>query len=460
MVLSAFLKLDAGAFTTPLGKAVEGIKGAIRISTELGEKLGAAFDMGGALKDLSDQTGELPGTLMVLKQAFQDTGVGADSVGQTLALMRKSLAGISETGEPTGKMFQQLGLDIDALKTMSATDQLTTIGTAINGLKTPAEQSAAAMGIFGRSGSKMMGFFKDPSAMNAAAASLGGLPGLMDRNARAFDQVSDSVAHIKNKTQGLWAGIAEGLLPLADSVTGMLDSIDLTAIGQKIGTFIGTTVQLFRTAPLGQLLKDGLVIGLGEGVNWAVTGFVKLGAALWQALSTPLSYFTAAFVKAIQTAMELLGKIPKVGKLLGLDGFKAKTFGDLQKSAVGDLNAMVAEALKPGKVKLIDVSAEKDRMKDVWSAAADAYQSKIATVQEKAASKLAPGVESLEATKGSKDGKMGTIASDSLARIGGYLGGSGSGRRLETLTERTAKATERMAGYLERGDSKPQLGWA
>jgi hypothetical protein len=447
MVLSAILKLDAGAFTTPLGKAVEGIKSAIRVGAEMGEKLQAAFDAGGALKDLQDQTGELPGTLMVLKQAFQDTDAGADSMGQTLALMRKSLAGISETGEPTGKMFQQLGLDIEGLKGMSAAGQLTTIGAAINGLKTPAEQSAAAMGIFGRSGNRMMGFLKDPGALDAAAKSLGGLPALMDRNARAFDEVSDRIGHIKAKGAGLWAGIAEGLLPLADGITSALDGIDLTGIGQRIGAFIGTTVQFFKDAPLGQTLKDGLVIGLGEAVNWGVTGFLALGGALWKALSYPLALFTAAWGAMIQGAMEMLGKIPKVGKALGLEGFQMQGFGDLLEGSQKDLSAMADAALAMNKITLVDVDAEKARMAEVWSAAADTYQAKIAAAQEKAKGNATAGTGELEATKGSKASKE--FATDSLARIG-IMVGAGNNNRIQSLSERTAKATEKMAAFLEK----------
>ena len=130
-----------------------------------------------------------------------------------------------------------------------------------------------------------------------AAKSLGGLPGLMSRNASAFDAVSDRMNRIKTKSQGIWAGIAEGCYRWPTRSRGTLDGIDLTGVGQRIGATVGTMVEMFRTAPLGQILLDGITIGLAEAVNWSSTGFVKIGGYLWKALSTPLSYFSAAFGK-------------------------------------------------------------------------------------------------------------------------------------------------------------------
>jgi len=451
MVLNAILSLNTAGFTTPLGRAIEGVRFLTNTLGTVAANVGKAFDAGGALSDLSAQLSEPVGDLMVLKQAFQDTGVGAESLGQTVALMRKSLGGISEDGQPTAKVFKQLGLDMEALKGMSAKDQLDAVGGAIRGLASPAEQTAAAMAVFGRSGNAMLTFLKDEKAIGAAAASLGELPALMQRNANAFDAVSDRIGRIKGKSAGLWAGIAEGLLPLADAVTGLLDGIDLTGIGQRVGAFLGTTVELFRNAPLGQLLRDGIVIYIAEWYNLVATSFVKLGGVLWKALSTPLSYLSAAFGKVIQEIMELIGRIPKLGKALGLDGFKADSFSEIQKGLKETYAGIGDDALGAGKVTVIDVSAEKARMASVWTDAANAYQAKLGSIQDAANATAAPGTGELAAikeTKAAKEGSAPTVAADQLARIGGFVGGGMPQRRLETLSERTAKATETMVQLL------------
>lgn len=506
MLLSAVMKLDGGAFTTPLGKALEGIKMAVNLAGDLGEKLKGAFDMGGALSDLQARTGELPGTLKVLQQAFEDTGVGGDSLGKTLAVMKKALGGINDEGQPTGKIFKQLGLDVESLKTQSATDQLKAISSAISGLETPAEQTTAAMAIFGKSNDRMLTFLKDGGAIDAAAASLGGLPELMNKNAAAFDGVSDRIARIKNKSQGLWAGIAEGFLPLADSITQALDGIDLTAIGQRIGAFFGTLVELFKSADLGQILKDSIVIAMAETVNWAVTGFIKLGGVLWKALSTPLSYWDAAVEKVIQemfasfakisgylikafatpisyiTALftkmfeeikEQIAKVPGLRDQLGIEkGYKARSFGDIQQSQVEsianagqkgmDFKAQSYDEIQKkiqkrysdigdaamgiDKIELFDLSAEYGRTKTSWGKAAEQFRANLAKVQEESQAGIKKGTGELLPTKENK-AKAPAIASDQLARIGGFLGGNNQ-FKMESLAERTAKATEKMANLL------------
>lgn len=463
MVLSAILRLDAGAFTTPLGKAVEGVKAMLRISADLGNSLGSAFDMGGMLSDLSAQTGDAVGELAVLRQAFQDTGVGADQAGRTIAMMRRAIGGTSESGEPTAAIFDQLGLNVQELQRLGATDQLNAIGAAINSLESPAQQSAAAMAIFGRSGAQMLAFLKDGGAIDAAAKSLGELPALLDRNAWAFDGISDRMGRIREKGAGLWAGIAEGLLPVADQVTETLDGIDLTSIGQRLGRMVGTAVQLFKDAPLGQTLRDGIVVGLGEAVNWTATGFAKIGTHLWRALSTPLSYFSAAIGKAIQEAMEKIGKIPKIGKMAGLDGFKAQSFGEIRADTKDDLEKLVDPARLMGKAELIDTSAEWARLKESWSDAAKANEELIANTQRIATQAAAsqPGGGTLQAAAGAQHGGRsggGEALADALGRIGGYLGGGGNSaqNKIAMWSERTARGIERLN---ERIGNRTATAW-
>lgn len=455
MVLSAIMSLDAGGFTTPMGKVTQGIQSAIRLSGDLADKLVGAFDMGGEISDLAAQTGELPSTLKILEQAFDDTGVGAMKTGQILAIMRRNMAQLNDDGSTTIKTFERMGISTEALKKMSATDQLSLIGEKIRALATPAEQSAAAMEIFGRSGAKMLTFFKTEGALDTAAASLGGLPALLDDNANAFDGVSDAIGRIKKKSMGLWAGIAEGALPAADAITSSLDGIDLTGIGQKIGDFIGTLVELFRNAPLGDLLKDSLMIGMGEAGNWLATAFVKIGQLFLKALSTPLSYLSAAIGKVIQEVMELIGKIPKVGKMLGLEGFEAQGFGELQKQAKSDITDMLDLDKKIGKLNLFDMSDEKKRFGEIWDYSALLHKKTKEAFQDEANAAAAAGAGGGtagfdlglddEAPAGSGGGGGG-IPTDALARIGGFV--SGGSNRMEGIAQRQLGVANRQLDAL------------
>lgn len=453
MVLDAVLRLDAAGFTTPLGIATMGVQALLRMAGEMAAELAAAFDTGGMLSDLAAQTGEAAGELMVMRQAFQDTGLGAESMAQTLAIMRRSLGGISETGEPTVKMFEQLGLDIGKLQGMGAREQLEAIGAAVNGLRTPAEQSAAAMTIFGRSGARMLTLLKDPAAMGVAAKSLGALPGLMDRNAAAFDTVSDRMGRIKEKGNGLWAGIAEGLLPLADSITQTMDGIDLTGLGQKIGATIGTVAEGFKVAADYWREVFGVAIDwwgdkIAVAMTWWKEQLPAIGRVLWDVLKWPVVQLSAAIGKVIQEAMELVGRIPVLGEKAGLKGFEADSWAELKAQASEDIDAefkMVGSAIVYG-IKSIG-----DAVQETAQSLHTSFQNKLTAIQERAnaAGVKGFGGAELQATKEAKEParRETRIDTDALARIGGYLGGGG--RTMEGLAMRTARATEALVRLAE-----------
>jgi hypothetical protein len=453
LVLSAILKLDGGAFTTPIGKAIEGLKFLSNVAMDVGGKLKDAFDMGGALSDLSAQTGEAPGQLMILKQAFEDTGVGAGSLGQSLALMRRSLTGISESGEPTNKMFDRLGLNMEAIKGMNAQQQLDTIGGAIRSLQSPAEQTSAAMAIFGRSGNQMLTFLKDPAAISTAANSLGGLPGLMDRSAASFDLISDRMGRIKEKTKGFWAGIAEGLAPIFDEVTSKLDGIDLTAIGQRIGDFIGTVVQMFRQGDWGMIVKNSLMIGIKTAGNVIVQTFMSIGKVLWDILSYPIAVFSTGWTMMIEAIMKGLSKIPGINKALGLEDFQMSSISDMYKQNLEELQSYA----QGGKgVKLFDASKEKEEITAAYNAASVVYQAKKRDLQTSSNATGAAATGILADPEGKvKKSKAGeAMATDALARIGGMIGGAGPQSNIENLTREHVSISKSMRDLLRRMSDK------
>jgi hypothetical protein len=464
LVLSAILKLDGGAFTTPIGKAIEGLKFLSNVAMDVGGKLKDAFDMGGALSDLSSQNSETAGNILILQRAFADTGVGADSLGQSLAMMRKALSGVSESGEPTNKMFERLGLDMDAIKGMAATEQLETVGAAIRNLKSPTEQAAASMTVFGRSGVKLLSFLKTPDAISTAAGSLGGLPSLMDRSANAFDAISDRMSRIKEKTKGFWAGIAEGLAPMFDEVTSQLDGIDLTSIGQRIGDFIGTVIQMFRTGDWGAVVKNSLMIGIKEAGNFIVQTFMSIGKILWDILSYPIAAFSTGWSMMIEAIMKGLSKIPGINKALGLEDFQMSSISDMYKSNLEELQSYA----QGGKgVKLFDASAEKAELTKAYNEASVVYQAKKRDLQASSNATGAAATGSLTMPqsdiKALKGGGGDSIATDALTRIGGMIGGAGPQSNIENLTREHVSISKAMRDLLRRmadKDSKDGMVYA
>ena len=450
MILSAFLKLDSAAFNKGIGSAMEGVKSAIRISSDLGVKLATAFDLGSNFSNLSKQTGELPSTLAVLRQAFADTGVGADALGATLGLMRKSLGGVNEMGEPTGKMFQKLGLDIEALKGLGAEEQFQSIGNAIKNLGTPAEQTAAAMGVFGRSGASMLSLFKSDGAIDGARASLGELPALLDRNAAAFNNISTTIGHIKEKSKGLWAGVGEGLLPISDQITTLFDGLDLTGWGQRIGRFFGTITEMVQTAGWGKMISLLWEVGWKEAINYSVTALTEIGNFIFRLLSTPIAAVGAALQQLIEGVMLGLSKIPKVNAMLGLEGFEMTPIADAFAQIKDDIQDRFAFK---GKIDLFDSAGAKAELAEIFNHAAVTYEDKIAEIQRKANEGAAQfGDASIKdnAVARKEKSSSNNALSDVLQRIGGSIGGTAPVSRMETLARDTLGVSRDMLRTLNQ----------
>lgn len=459
MILSVFLKFDSAAFGKGIGTAMEAIKGFVRLGGEVSGKFKEAFDLGGAMSDLSAQTGESAGDLLVLKQAFEDTGVGGDALGQTLAIMRRNLADLSGSGTK-GDTFKQMGLDLKALQGMGAEDQLESIGRAIRAMDNPTKQAAASMEIFGRSGAGMLTFLKDDAALGTARASLGSLTDIIDDNANAFDAVSDRIGRLKMKSVGLWAGVAEGLTPLIDQVTGMFDGLDVAGFGRRIGETLGAIVELFRQNSLGDILAAGLDAGWDGFLNGAVKGVLDLGNILVTALQRPFAWISAAFQKAIEEMLEKVASIPGVGDALGLGGFKAASFDEMYQGQLQqrqDASKLMDEFLADWKPFTSAVSDETAKM---WEAAVAGFRNRIADIQG-AASGAGGGLD-VTGGKGVGTGVSSFSAmTDRLARIGGFVGGTGVSGKSATdrWIERIEINTKIMADRLTRDTGIPPAAW-
>lgn len=200
-----------------------------------------ALDLGGTLADLSDQTGETAGKLLILQRAFENSGLSADQVGTSINKIQKNLVAAAEGTADAEKKFSKLGLTFSDLEGKTPTEQFKILAAAISKLPTPAEKSAAAIEWFGKSGGKSLAFMQDFSgAVANAKDELGSMPGIMDENAKKFDDVGDKINIIKNKFTEFAAGILDKILPALELFTTAFGKIDAAGLGQKLAdAFLG-----------------------------------------------------------------------------------------------------------------------------------------------------------------------------------------------------------------------------
>lgn len=500
MNLAAVMSLDAAAFTGPLGGANKAMQGSIgSIGGMMGKLAGlaagflsiraimngvsGATKLGAELDHQSKQTGIAVDQLLILRQAFDDTGVGASSMADTMAYMQRNMEAVDKAGNSTNKGFAKLKINLGSFKQLGAADQLELIQTKINGLSTQSEKTAAAMDIFGRSGSKLLQLFAAGDAFGDARKSLGSMPALMARNAAAFESFDTMVGRAKGKFTGLWAGMLQSAMPGLNAIMAQVDAIDFAAWGQKITESFQVGLAVFKSGQMGKVVELSIGIAFQSALNFLIgplmslntwkgigqiilAGFMGIGAGLIKIFTEPILLLQAGMDKVVDELFAAIGKIPGIGKALGLDTYgETKTFSEhlAERRASGtfisrsgdDAAALAKEMYGAGKANL---SAGVAASKDVFDPSG--MQSELSAILSEARdsiAQIAPAVSGAVANVGggqtnaaATGGSIKTSAADRLAQIGLFVGAGGQSGTQVRLAERTAKATEKMGELLKQ----------
>lgn len=198
-----------------------------------------ALDLGGTMKDLSERTGETAGNLLLLRRAFDNSGVGADKVGTSVNKLQKFMDDAAQGSEKNITTLARLGLTMADMQGKTPTEQMAMLAEKLNGVTDNGEKSALAMGIFGKAGGQLLPLLADFSGeLKTAQDQLGNMPGVMDRNAGAFDNISDNIKVAKGKFLEFAAGLLESLAPALELATTLITRFDAAGAGMKLGEII------------------------------------------------------------------------------------------------------------------------------------------------------------------------------------------------------------------------------
>lgn len=278
----------------------------------LGAAAVATARLGGQLSDLSARTGISARSLIVLRQAFQDAGVGADAVGSTINRLQKTIVEAASNGGAAADALAGIGISAQGLATLAPEDQFAQVAAAISAIQDPAQRSAAAMAIFGKSGAELLPLFSEGGAIQNAEKVLGSMPDVLARNVPVLDAISDSFDRLPNKATQLFAGILDQLGPTVLAVLEAFESIDLTAIGQKIGAFVNVAIDEFKAGRFGDFIALTIEAGFEIGINSAGSMFEKLkeyvsSSAFWiQTGNALLTSINAAMKGVVTLILNLL----------------------------------------------------------------------------------------------------------------------------------------------------------
>lgn len=243
-----FLKMSAAVAAGQLAAnaAMAGIKAAVDLARGAIDEFGAALDLGGRLSDLSARTGEAEGNLLLLERAFQNSGAGAEQVGPAINKLQNFMQGAAEGGAAQTVAMEKLGLSMQDMAGKTPLQQLEIFAQRISGIEDPAQRTALAMDVFGRSGGELLPLLTNFSGeLGTAEGQLGSMVEIMNRNAATFDAVSDKITNVKSKFMEFAAGILDRTIPALDAITEGLSRINAAEIGQKLAdAFLGGTTAM------------------------------------------------------------------------------------------------------------------------------------------------------------------------------------------------------------------------
>lgn len=473
----AALTFKVGGDTTGLGRAVSrakgmlsGLGGALKTGVFAGGALAIgglaasfaglskALELGGRLSDVSANTGLLAGEALVLERALSDAGISGEKLQATIQKMQKSIVEAGDGLMTPKRALDELGLSVEGLLEMKPAQQFAAIQEALAGLSDPAERSARAMQIFGRSGGELGALFSNPDAMKNAAESVGVQADILTKSADEFDRSADLLAGIGDKLRSFFVGMADYINPILLPVLEEMNKVDLAKIGAGFGEAVMVVVEAFKTDRLGELAKESLLYAGKALVNTVIEGFTMAGVVLIEAMKGVGAMLKELFSldnlkslgKGVQASgMSLLNKGIDVGafgplnplKYLGRDK-RMEVEEDLWKGAEsslehlgglgGRLENRLAEVMQEARDRvremgvamdeadLMGAGESKSRMNGIIEDLRKSVQAIRKEAEEKAAAEKKVKIPPMEETKapGMMEQVMRPVVS-SLGRIGG-----------------------------------------
>jgi hypothetical protein len=274
---------------------------------------------GAAFVQLSRRTGENVADLVVLRQAFENAGLGINYVATASNLLDRILSGTAANGKRTNEVFQEMGITVEQMRELPFTQQLQLLATGFARLPDQAARAGAAMALFGRyAGGQMLQLLGDADAFSRAQDQAGRLADRMQLDAAAFNEVSMRLSVVKVRIEELFVAAAEQLLPTLQAVAKEASGINLSGLGTVLGdvgpTLIGGLVAAKITDKLDLALLNsaerwgGTMRGELAGVASQFTGVlanvlpVGLGAAV--AAQLVIGIFSAMENAKVQALME------------------------------------------------------------------------------------------------------------------------------------------------------------
>lgn len=364
----------AGAPMRSLGKHIGAVGAAIT-----GAMLGASklmADVGGDIADMSARTGVGVEALSEIGFAAQLSGTDLGTFEGSVAKMQKTLAKAAAGSKGAQEIFSDLGVDFRILKRLSPEDQFKTMANAISRVEDPTLRAAAAMSVFGKSGTAMLPLIKDGAAgieeLQGKARDLGLT--LSADDVKASEDWGDTLDILGRTLRSVVLTVGTALMPMltdfASTVVNVVKTVrawidanrPLVVLAFQIGAGI-------MAAGAAVIALGGVLSGVGAVLGAIGAGISGIGVVIGSLLS-PITLIVAGvvglgaailkFTGAGSTALGWLGE--RFAALKDAAAVAFKGIGDAL--AAGDIalaGQILWQSLK------IQFMSGINKLKDMWA---------------------------------------------------------------------------------------------
>ncbi len=250
-------------------------------------------DMGSKLWDMSKRTGVSVEALSVLGYAAEQSGADVESLEVGLRKMQETVVDAASGSSSAQEALALLGLTVQDLVGLSPEQQFKLIADRIDQIEDPTLKAAAAMEIFGKSGTGLLPMFEGGAAAldayEAKARKLGIV--MSTEDAKAADEFGDALGD-------LWKVLKQTVFTIGSALAPLLQSL-----AEKITYAVTVTSQWLRQNKelVVTVLKVAAAVVAGGlalvALGYAITGVAKVMAIL------------ATVVGGVGTVLKLLGAL-------------------------------------------------------------------------------------------------------------------------------------------------------
>lgn len=237
-------------------------------------------DFGDSIEKMSRRTGVSVEALSEIGYAAQQSGTSLEDIETGLRRMQRTVVEAANGSTGAADALAKLGLNAEQLRQLSPEDQFSEIAKRLNDISDPSERAAAAMNVFGKTGTRMLPMVGDLDALREEAKRLGITMSTDD--ARAAAELTEAMGRIRSVLRSVTGAIGSALAPLLMEWAGWITNI---IVGTK--KWLNENRGLIVSA-----LKIGVIL-LGVGV-----ALVTLGSVL-SAIGTIFGFVSSVIVGGV-----------------------------------------------------------------------------------------------------------------------------------------------------------------